>query len=131
MDEALADPHLARYLNGWGRDGDAAVIAEEGGDPIGAAWYRLFSAEEPGYGFLDASIPELSIAVRADRRGKGVGAALLDALVDRARADGHPALSLSVEAANPAASLYERCGFVKVVRDDGEWTMRLDLRRFD
>jgi GNAT superfamily N-acetyltransferase len=127
IDEALSDPHLARYLKAWGRLGDAAVIAEEAGDPIGAAWYRLFPADEPGFGFIDASIPEVSIAVRADRRGRGVGGALLSALINRARREGYRALSLSVERTNSAVSLYERLGFVRVAPDDGAWTMRLDL----
>ena len=43
----------SRYVRGWGRPGDTAVIALEGGFPVGAAWYRLFPASEPGYGFVD------------------------------------------------------------------------------
>jgi hypothetical protein len=37
------DPDLpvARYVNNWGRPGDAGIVAWENG-PIGAAWYRLF-----------------------------------------------------------------------------------------
>ncbi len=41
---------LARYTENWGRPGDVAVIAMEGGHPIGAAWVRLFSAARPGTG---------------------------------------------------------------------------------
>lgn len=32
------DPGLAPYLVGWGRAGDAGVVAEVAGDPVGAAW---------------------------------------------------------------------------------------------
>ena len=45
-----ADPDLpvARYVNNWGRPGDAGIIAWENG-PIGAAWYRIFKEREPGF----------------------------------------------------------------------------------
>jgi ribosomal protein S18 acetylase RimI-like enzyme len=125
---ALADQHLGRYLAGWGRNGDAGIVALDAADrPIGAAWYRLFSRDQPGYGFVAEWIPELSIAVRPEHRGAGVGTRLLRRLVELAREQGYAALSLSVERDNPAVSLYERLGFVSVGTDDGGATMRLDL----
>ena len=48
-------------------------------------------------GFVDETTPELAIAVVPSRRGRGIGETLLEALVERARAEGHRALSLSVE----------------------------------
>ena len=43
-----ADPDLpvARYVNNWGRPGDAGLVAWEAG-PVGAAWYRLFPSSAP------------------------------------------------------------------------------------
>jgi ribosomal protein S18 acetylase RimI-like enzyme len=128
LDDVLADPHVARYLSGWGRPGDAGVIGEEDGR-VGAAWFRLFPADDPGYGFVAADVPELSIGVEPAARGRGVGTRLLDGLVEVARADGHRAISLSVEPDNPARRLYERAGFVRVADDGGAWTMLLELRR--
>jgi GNAT superfamily N-acetyltransferase len=128
IDEALAEPHLARYISGWGRPGDTAVIAEDAAArPIGAAWYRLFSPAEPGYGFIDPAIPELAIAVVADWRGRGVGTALLATVLDAARTAGFAAVSLSVEPTNPALTLYEHHGFIRVGMAGGSWTMRVDL----
>src|SRR3954464_257680 len=68
------DPDLpvARYVNNWGRPGDAGLIAWEAG-PVGAAWYRLFPASAPGFGFVDEQTPELTIAVVPSRRGGGGG----------------------------------------------------------
>jgi GNAT superfamily N-acetyltransferase len=127
--EALAsDPYHARYIGGWGRPGDVAVVADVDGRPVGAAWYRTFSADEPGYGFLDEGTPEISIAVEPEQRGRGVGTALLRALCRRAKRDGLEALSLSVERENPALRLYERIGFVEVEGTADACTMRVDLR---
>ncbi|MCL2420026.1 MAG: GNAT family N-acetyltransferase [Conexibacteraceae bacterium] len=128
-DEAHSDPSLAVYVAGWGRDGDRGIVAESGGRRTGAAWWRFFTAEDHGYGFIEPSVPELAIAVAAPWRGRGVGTALLDGLIDRAAETGLPALSLSVEFDNPALRLYERLGFERVERVGGAWTMRRDVRR--
>jgi GNAT superfamily N-acetyltransferase len=122
------DPAIARYLTGWPREGDFGVVAEDETGPIGAAWGRIFSADEPGYGYVAPDIPEVTIAVVPSKRGGGVGTALLDALIDRARSNGVAALSLSVEDGNEAVRLYERVGFRPSHRAGNALTMRLDLR---
>ncbi|HEY0226804.1 MAG TPA: GNAT family N-acetyltransferase, partial [Mycobacterium sp.] len=114
--DARANPHIARYVQGWGRSGDAGTIAELIGRPVGAAWWRFFTADDHGYGFIAAEAPEVSIAVADEHRGRGVGTALLTALVARAGEQGLSALSLSVEFENPALRLYERLGFTTVRR---------------
>jgi ribosomal protein S18 acetylase RimI-like enzyme len=103
------------------------VVAIEDYWPVGAAWYRLFTRDEPGYGFVDEETPELAIAVVPNKRGHGLGSQLLDALMKRAREDGFGALSLSVEPENPALPLYERFGFRKVGETVGAWTMKAAL----
>jgi ribosomal protein S18 acetylase RimI-like enzyme len=117
-----------RYVYNWGRPGDAGVLVLDEGFPVGAAWYRLFTADQPGYGFVDEQTPELAIAVVPSRRGHGYGRELLEGLLDRARREGHAALSLSVERDNPAIKLYEKFGF-RTVREEGNTlVMRADLR---
>jgi ribosomal protein S18 acetylase RimI-like enzyme len=120
---------VARYVKGWGRSGDTALIALDDGFPVGAAWYRLFRRDEPGYGFVDETTPELAVAVVPSRRGRGLGEALLEALVERARAEGHRALSLSVPSDNGAlVSFYEKHGFKPLHEDGGDSvTMRREL----
>ena len=88
-DEDETGLHPMRYVENWGRPGDAAVIALDEGFPVGAAWYRLFKQSAPGYGFVDEQTPELSIAVVPSRRGHGFGGELMDALLARARAEGY------------------------------------------
>jgi GNAT superfamily N-acetyltransferase len=127
-DSVLSDPAISRYVDGWPREGDLGVIAEDETGAIGAAWYRIFRPDEPGYGYVAPEIPELSIAVAPSNRGQGVGGALLAALVDSARSQGVPALSLSVEDGNEAVRLYERVGFRPSSRNGGALTMMLDLR---
>ena len=126
--DILREPHFARYISGWGRSGDIGVVAEdEQGQPLGAAWYRFFSPEERGFGFVSQDVPELTVAVRPDARGRGTGTALLEALLARARTAQVSSLSLSVEEDNPALALYQRLGFVGVGRVGNALTMRLDL----
>jgi ribosomal protein S18 acetylase RimI-like enzyme len=114
---------FAKLLAGWGRRGDRAVVAERHGAPLGAAWFRLWTPELHSYGFVDARTPELGIAVAPAHRARGFGRALLDGLVEVARADGHPALSLSVAPANPARRLYESLGFRRVGESGTSWTL--------
>ena len=122
--ERIPGSRTSRYVRGWGRPEDTAVIALEGGFAVGAAWYRLFTAEEPGYGFVDESTPELAIAVVPSKRGHGIGEKLLTSLMDRAREAGYESLSLSVEPENPSRKLYERNGFEVVDRGEDAWTMK-------
>lgn len=129
LDDMRADPVLARYVEGWGRDGDTALVAlDRNNEAIGAAWYRRFAPGDAGYGFVAPDVPELSIGVYPEFRGGGLGSLLLGSLIVRARAAGVPALSLSVAAENPARRLYLRLGFVGVADDGGgSITMRLDF----
>lgn len=115
----LDSPALAPLVAGWGRPGDRALIAEaEDGTRLGAAWVRLWPGPERGYGFVDEDTPELGISVVPGRRGRGVGTALLRALLAEV-ARHHEAVSLSVSTANPARRLYEREGF-RVVAEAGD-----------
>jgi GNAT superfamily N-acetyltransferase len=119
-----ADIPLTRYVDNWGRRGDVAVIATETGHRVGAAWFRQFKAAEPGYGFVDEQTPELTIAIVPSRRRHGVGQELLDGLLERAHAEGHGSISLSVEADSPAVAFYERNGFAAVRESEGGLVMR-------
>ena len=121
------DIPLSRYVENWGRAGDVALIATESGNRVGAAWYRRFTAAAPGYAFVDEDTPELTIAVVPSRRQHGVGGELLGELLKRATADGHRAISLSVEKDSPAVAFYERHGFARAGETEHALTMRRDL----
>ena len=119
--------HPMRYVENWGRPGDAAVIALDDGFPVGAAWYRVFKEAAPGYGFVDEQTPEVTISIVPSRRGHGLGQELLDALLAAARNAGHSTVSLSVEADSPAVGFYERNGFTRVGESEGGLVMQRDL----
>lgn len=118
-----ADPTLRAYVEGFGRAGDVALCAEEGGRIVGAAWGRLMR----GYGFAAEGAPEVAVSVLPGHRGRGIGTALLSSLIGRCRELGYPALSLSVQRANPAVRLYERLGFREVSGSREEAVMALPL----
>lgn len=126
--EVMDRPEFAHYIAGWPAAGDLGVVADDPatGEPIGAAWLRYLDPADPGYGFVDAQTPELTIGVTAPARGRGIGDRLLAALLERARDGGIAAVSLSVEADNPAVRLYRRHGFEPVGGTDAAPTM---LRR--
>ena len=122
-----AEIPLTRYVDNWGRAGDVALVATETGHRVGAAWFRSFRAAEPGYGFVDEETPELTISVVPSRRKHGVGQELLDALLAKAREQGHTAVSLSVERDSPAVKFYERNGFEHVGEAAGGLVMKRSL----
>src|ERR1700744_38984 len=67
----LADPLSLHYVSGWPWPTDFGTVAlDQAGASIGAAWCRLFTADDPGYGFVGPGVPELSIGVVAPWRGQ-------------------------------------------------------------
>ena len=125
-DVALTLADTAHYVAGWPAPGDLGVVADARG-PIGAAWLRYLSADDPGYGFVAEDVPELGIGVHPEHRGQGIGRRLLRALLAAARERGIARISLSVERANPARELYLDAGFRVVGADDDADTMLLEL----
>jgi GNAT superfamily N-acetyltransferase len=121
------DIPVTRYVDGWGRHGDTALVWMDGGHRIGAGWYRLFRETAPGYGFVDAATPELTVAVVPSRQGQGIGEQLLKSLLERGKDEGFAALSVSVQAEHPELDAYLVEGFEQL-REHGN-TITL-LRRF-
>ena len=84
---------------------DAFLVAEEGGNVVGAIGVERY----PPYGLLRSAV------VAAERRGRGVGDALVDALVARSRTEALEELWLLTETAQ---RWFELRGFVS--RDRGQ-----------
>jgi len=122
--EIVRSPEISRYAQDWGRADDLGLIAvrQESGAPLGAAWIRLLNGANKGYGYVDETTPELTIAVMPDYRGRGVGTKLLERLMAEAK-NRYPAISLSVSVENPALRLYQRLGFEVLSADRNSLTM--------
>jgi GNAT superfamily N-acetyltransferase len=131
-DQVLADPRNAHYVDGWPGPEDAGVVAvDDSGEPIGAAWLRLFPESDPGYGFVAQDVPELSLGVVERWRGRGVGRALLRDVIRLGAQQGFEHVSLSVERGNRARDLYLDEGFdvVAASTDTDTDTMLLTIPR--
>jgi ribosomal protein S18 acetylase RimI-like enzyme len=116
--DIVQQPEFARYVEGWGRPGDAGFVAHdpENEQLLGSVWFR-----EPA---LDAK-PELAFAVKSGHRRRGIGAALLTQWV---RANPQQSeISLRVPSNHPAARLYERFGFKVVGEQSGSVTLRREV----
>ena len=122
--DVIDRPEIAKYVSAWGRAGDMgfAAVDVESGEPIGAAWLRLLTGDERGYGYVDDETPELGMAVLPEYRGRGVGSALLGHLL-AAAVGVYRSVCLSVSADNPAVRLYVRAGFERVCERGDSLTM--------
>ena len=118
---------LTRLTVTVGPNVSSCTAEDSSGTPVGAVWARTFPADDPGYGHVDPQVPELTVGVLPGHRGRGVGGALLDAVVGLAARSGVDRLSLSVEDGNHAAALYASRGFVTVGREGDSDTMVLRL----
>ncbi|MBD8507546.1 GNAT family N-acetyltransferase [Hoyosella sp. G463] len=125
--EVLAKPEFAHYAAVAPERGDFGIVAVEGTRWVGAVWVVFLPPEDPGYGFVDPQIGELSVCVKEAARGAGLGRELITDAIAIARNRGQRGLSLSVEDGNPARSLYERLGFMDAGGEALPGTMVLEL----
>jgi GNAT superfamily N-acetyltransferase len=108
--EVLDDPRVAIYAEDWGKPGDLGVVAVVDGTDAGACWMRVLP-EGVGLGSIDATTPQLGIALAQPYRGQGIGKRLMLEALSRAWAAGHARVALTVHPRNPAKRVYEACGF--------------------
>lgn len=109
-------PELARYAEGWGREGDLGIGAFDAAadGAVGAGWIRQWPEGMGGFAMADRRLPELALGVLPDHRGRGVGTELLRRIIQSAQGR-YPGIALSVRNGNPVAQLYARLGFRRVV----------------
>jgi L-amino acid N-acyltransferase len=109
------DAGVSAAVRGWVEgslgamsDGDQAVlVAELDGLLVG---FVTLSSVRHWSGELDAWIGEL--VVHPDAEGRGMGTSLVEAVIERAREDGHARISVSTGATNSRARrLYAKLGF--------------------
>ncbi|MDZ8235987.1 MAG: GNAT family N-acetyltransferase [Nostoc sp. ChiQUE01a] len=112
VEDAMNHPDLVKYVKNWGGKDDSGFVAilESTNQPVGAAWLRLLTGENKGYGYICDRIPELAIAILPEYRNQGIGTQLLKHLLAAAKTS-YPSVSLSTRKTNPALALYKRLGF--------------------
>lgn len=102
----------AAWLEARTTAGYPVLVAEAGGEARGFGSFAQFRSW-PGY----ALSVEHSVHVAEDWRGQGIGKALLEGLVDRARAMGKHAILGGIDADNAVTlALHEKLGFFEAGR---------------
>lgn len=96
------------WLADRARAGYPVLVVVEGGDIIGYASFGDWRAFD-GY----RHTVEHSVYVRADQHGRGIGKAMMLALIERARAIGKHVMVAGIEAGNTGSiALHDKLGFV-------------------
>ena len=127
--ESMEEPRNVRHWTGlMTRPGDVGVIAEHGGEAVGAAWVRRMGDGERG-ALDDPTVAVLAIGIVSSHRGVGIGGLLMKELLERVRARGKRAIDLTTGSFNEAGvRLYHRHGFVDVSHHDSTMRMRLTFK---
>jgi len=98
------EEHLAKLVASQEDEAQANLVALAGTHLVGHLWV----------GLRRWKVADLGVMVAADWRGRGVGGALLEAGIDRARRSGAHKVALQVWPHNTGArALYSRFGFVE------------------
>ena len=121
--------HRAAWIEHQREQRLPVLVAEVDGEVVGFTTYEHFRGEGkwPGY----RATMELSIHVREDQWGRGVGRALIDALVERALAANIHVLVAAIDSENDESiRFHARLGFTEVARmpqTGQKWGKWLDL----
>lgn len=120
----IEQPELALYYRDFGSGtADHCIVAEQDGHIVGAVWTRIMD----DYGHIDDDTPSLAISVLKKYRGQGIGAGMLRDMLTLLKEKGYKRVSLSVQKANFAVSMYEHAGFRTIAGKDDEYLMVCEL----
>ena len=115
----------------WDAAHPVRLVAELDGEIVGWAALALASSRR-----CYSGVAENSVYVARHRQGRGIGRALLDALIKRARAGGFWTIQTSIFPENRASlALHEQCGFrvvgtrERIAKRDGSWRDTVFLER--
>ena len=118
--DVIRHPDLQVYICGFGQSvHDTAFAAYADGKAVGAVWCRIMQ----DYGHIDSETPSLAISLLPDYRGRGIGKALMQAMLAALKKKGYPSVSLSVQKENDAVKLYRALDFRVLKESGGEYIM--------
>lgn len=113
-------PELQIYIADFGRKkGDLCLVAEVRHRIAGAVWARMMD----DYGHVDDETPSLAISLYKEYRNCGIGSALLEQMLAVLKMKGYEKVSLSVQKANYAVTMYQKAGFEIVDENAEEYIM--------
>ena len=118
--DIIASPELQIYIERFGTSkDDFALVAEIERKIVGAVWVRIMN----DYGHIDAETPSLAISLYKEYRGFGIGTAMMKEILTLLKSHGYSRVSLSVQKANYAATMYLKIGFSIVRENEEEYIM--------
>ena len=116
----ITSPELQVYVERFGESNDDwGLVAEIDGKIVGAVWVRIMN----DYGHIDDETPSLAISLYKEYRGFGIGTAMMKEILALLKAHGYSQVSLSVQKANYAATMYLKIGFEIVMENEDEYIM--------
>lgn len=126
--EVIDRPELAIYINDFGQQTDACLVAESKGFLLGAVWCRILTEGIKGYGNIDRDTPELAISVKKEFRGQGIGTSLMKEMISLLRNKHVKKVSLSVSRENYAYQMYCNLGFQVENVQESDCLMTLEIK---
>lgn len=115
----IEKPELQLYISGFGKEHDRCLVADTGNKIAGAVWTRIIN----DYGHIDDETPSLAISLYKEYRNMGIGTGLMAAMLKLLKDNGYKQVSLSVQKANYADSMYKKAGFEVVNENKEEYIM--------
>ena len=116
----ITSSELQLYVDRFGAlKDDFALVTEIDKKIVGAVWVRIMN----DYGHIDAETPSLAISLYKEYRGFGIGTAMMKEILTLLKSHGYSRVSLSVQKANYAATMYLKIGFSIVRENEEEYIM--------
>ncbi len=107
----IEQPELKVYIEDFGKPDDYCLVADCDGKIVGAVWARILCGHVKGFGNIDNETPEFAIALKKAYRNKGIGTALMKAMLKLLKGKGYKRTSLAVQKDNYAVKMYTDVGF--------------------
>lgn len=122
--EIINQPELKVYTDAFGkRDSDICYVAEVNDRIVGAVWVRIMN----DYGHIDNDTPSFAISLYKEYRSRGIGTALMKAMLNELKEKGYKQTSLAVQKKNYALQMYKKLGFEIIDENDEEYIMLCHL----
>lgn len=121
--EIIQQPEIIVFIANFGQSDDNCLVSVCDNRIVGAVWTRILSGKIKGFGNIDSETPEFAISLYKEYRNKGIGTALMKAMLEVLKNKGYKKTSLAVQKDNYAFKLYQNLGFEIVRETEEEYLM--------